>query len=599
MSNIYNNRVSALRELMTVNGIDVYIVPEFDPHLSEYPSKRWLIRGWLSGFTGSAGCIVITHNDALLWCDSRYFIQGELELKGSVFSLKKMGLVDTPSITEWICANIAKGKTVAFCNETTSTKNGYNTTKTLSSCGYNIDNEFNPFNAIWDNRPLNPQNPLSIYSTTYAGEDALSKLSRVKEGVKQSGCNAIVVAPLDDIAWLFNIRGNDVAYNPVVVAFAYISDTEVSIFIDSEKLNDHSRRYFASIGVTIHSYNSIYNYLESLPTNSKVLVDADRCNLKIAQILGSRGICTLAPSPIPMMKGVKNPTEIAGCRDAVITDGVAIVKFLHWLDTNIGKTKITELSAAEELHQFRLDSPLFIGESFNTIVGYASNGAIVHYAATQSSSLELKPCGLFLVDSGGQYLNGTTDITRTIPLGKLTENEIHHFTLVLKGHIAIATAKFPFGTRGCQLDVLARHALWQESLTYLHGTGHGVGHYLNVHEGPQNISTNHNPTPLHAGMITSNEPGLYIAGEYGIRIENLTVVTEFSEGEFGKFLQFETLSLAPIDRRAIEVSILTPSEISWINNYHKTVYSKLSPLLDATTKEWLKYMCSDINNNNN
>ncbi len=590
-NNLINSRLESIRSLMQKEGINVYMVPNFDPHLSEYPPERWNTRKWATGFTGSA---VISLTNAALWSDSRYFIQAEKELEGTNYTFFKDGLPDSVSIIDWICEQAGEGGVVAADDTAFSYNEGAKMKATFSKRGIDLRFDFNPIDQLWNDRPSIPESEVMLYTTKYAGENFESKYNKIIEKAIQRGANSVLLSALDDIAWAFNIRGEDVKFNPMVVAYGFLSDSKRVIFIESKKVSSDVAKYFAENGIEVMGYDKIEDFIKSLPSDSKVIADTSRANYRLCNILSEKGCLIAECSPITMMKSVKNNTEIEGTRNALTRDGVAMVNFLYWLDTNIGKIEMSEISIADKLRSFRAEQPLFMGESFGTIAGYAGHGAIVHYRATEESDAKLQPKGFVLVDSGGQYLDGTTDITRTIPLGELTEEEKKCFTLVLKGHIAVAQAQFPHGTRGAQIDAFARIALWKEGYTYNHGTGHGIGHFLNVHEGPQNIRLEENPTPLLPGMITSNEPGVYLSDRFGIRTENIILTVEKCDTEFGKFYEFETMTLCPIDTRAVEASLVTENEIEWLNNYHARVYSTLSPLLGSQQCEWLKERCSPI-----
>lgn len=599
MSNsVINERLEAIRSQMREKGINVYIVPNFDPHLSEYPPERWNTRKWASGFTGSAGSAAISLNEAALWSDSRYFIQAENELQGTGFSFYKDGLPETISLNDWACQQAGVGGTIAADDTTFSYNEGVKMKAMFAQKGVNLTFDFNPIDELWKDRPSIPDNKIFIHDIKYAGEDFSSKYSRIITAAQEKGANGVLLSALDDIAWAFNIRGCDVKFNPVVVAYAYLSCDARIIFIEKCKLTEDVERYFNDNNIEVKDYSEIQNYLENLKEETKVIADPARVNFRLCNILNTKGALIAETSPIALMKSIKNSIEIEGTKNALIRDGVAMVNFLCWIDNNIGKTEMSEISIAEKLRSFRAEQPMFIGESFGTIAGYGGHGAIVHYRATEESNAKLQPKGFVLVDSGGQYLDGTTDITRTIPLGELSDEEKKCFTLVLKGHIAIAQSQFPKGTRGAQIDAFARIALWREGYTYMHGTGHGIGHFLNVHEGPQNIRLEENPTPLTPGMMTSNEPGVYLSERFGIRTENIILTTEKGETEFGKFYEFETLTLCPIDTRAINTALMTDGEIEWLNQYHNKVYTTLSPMLNCTENMWLKERCKTIKKEN-
>lgn len=587
MSSI-TSRIEALRQLMASESIDAFIIPSADPHQSEYPADHWKSRAWISGFTGSAGTIVITATDGGLWTDSRYFLQAEEELQGSGITLYKEGLPDTISLQEFIIDTLPQGATVAIDGSLFSYAGGEGLKEFFTSKGFVFKTDFEPFHTIWADRPDIPGDSAFVYPEKYCGKSFAEKWEEVSAALEKEGANAIIVSALDELAWLLNIRGNDVLYNPVAVGFAYLSTKHQVLFMDAAKVTTEMADYLASNHIELVGYENIYDFLSRLTAEEIPFIDPGKVNYQLVNTIPADIKCVYGRSPITWIKSLKNDTEIAGRKAALTRDGVAMVEFLHWLDTHIGRDTITELDIAEKLREFRSRQTLYVSESFGTIAGYQGHGAIVHYSATPESNSTLQPEGFVLVDSGAQYLDGTTDITRTIVLGPLTDEQKRDFTLVLKGHIGIATAIFPQGTRGDQLDVLARRHLWNNMRNYLHGTGHGVGHFLNVHEGPQNIRLEQNNTPLTPGMVTSNEPGVYVAGRYGIRTENLTLVAEAGESDFGKFLCFETLTLCPIDTRAIDRSLMTDDEIAWLNNYHATVYDRLSPSLSDDVKEWLR-----------
>ena len=592
-TNDYTSRIAALRQRMSQAGIDAFIIPSADPHQSEYPADRWKSRAWISGFTGSAGTAVITATDGGVWTDSRYFLQAAEELKASGLQLFKEGLPETPSLQAWLAATLPAGATVAIDGTTCSHGEGEHMEAYFKSKGLGFKTDFAPFDEIWQGRPGVPSGEAFVYPTTYSGKSLDEKWADVQQAIIAQGGNAILVCALDELAWLLNIRGNDVAYNPVAVGFAYFSATQRILFMDKVKISDEMAAYLRENDIELRPYDSIYAFAQEIPSGDKVVVDPGKTNYQLTHLLPLQQQIRCA-SPITWLKSLKNETEMKGRREAMVRDGAAMVQFLYWLDTHIGKEPITELDIDEKLREFRSRQPLYKGESFATIAGYREHGAIVHYRATPESSSCLKPEGFVLVDSGAQYLDGTTDITRTIALGNLSPRQKRDFTLVMKGHIALATCHFPQGTRGSQLDALARHFLWDDHLNYLHGTGHGVGHFLNVHEGPQNIRLEENPTPLMPGMITSNEPGLYRTGEYGIRCENLILTVPDYQNEFGMFYRFETLTLFPFDTEALDLSIMTEKEIEWLNNYHEMVYDRLSPMLNEEEQQWLHRKTTSI-----
>lgn len=585
-------RLAAMRDFMSKNNIDAFIVPSTDAHLSEYPALHWESRVWISGFTGSAGTVVVTKDKSGLWTDSRYFLQGAQQLEGSTIDLFKEGLPSTPSITEWLGQVLPKGSTVGIDAEVYAAKEALHLEKQLVKKGLNLSSDKEPFSSIWNDRPEIPTNPIFILPEKYTGESASSKIARVCDAVEKEGAKSLLVAALDTIAWLFNVRGNDVKCNPVAVCFAYVSRKETVLFIDPKKLTDEASSYLRAEGVTLAEYTKVFDYVSKL--EETICLESGKVTLKMLNTINPANSVIDIPSPADLMKACKNEVELKGFRSAMLKDGVAMIQFLMWIDQNIGKIKISEIDIPKKLIEFRSKQDLFVGESFDTIAGYGPNGAIVHYHVTEKSSAEVKPEGLLLVDSGAQYFDGTTDITRTIAVGTLTEQMKKDYTMVMKGHIAIATAIYPEGTRGSQLDILARKALWDEGLNYLHGTGHGIGHFLNVHEGPQSIRLNENSTTLRIGMVTSNEPGLYRDGKYGIRLENLVTTKKEMTTEFGDFYSFETLTLCAFDTRPIVKEMLTEKELKWLNDYNKHVYDKLSPLLNETEAKWLKERTHEI-----
>lgn len=584
-------RLEALRAEMAQHNINAFIIPGTDPHQSEYYADHWGCRTWISGFNGSAGTAVVTTDKAGLWTDSRYFLQADEQLTDSGFVLFKDGLPDTPSIEAWLSAVLPAGATVAIDGTLFSTTGVESMKAFFEKHGISLITDFTPFDKIWQDRPALPDTPFFGHDLEYCGENATSKVMRVMQSVKESGADALLLSALDDIAWLFNIRGKDVNYNPMTYAYAYIDDNRSILFVRSEKLNEENKTHLRAIGVEQMPYEAVFDFAASL-CDKKVSINPAKLNYTLYNKLRTTTI--RENGPIAMFKAIKNEVQIAGIRQAMVRDGVALVRFFRWLDSSIDMGTATEISAAQQLRAFRAEQNLFVDESFGTICGYNEHGAIVHYSATPESDVPIRRKGFLLVDSGAQYLDGTTDITRTVSLGTLTPQQKRDFTLVLKGHIALSRCQFPEGTRGAQLDAIARMPLWKEGLNYLHGTGHGVGHFLNVHEGPQSIRLQENPTPLVPGMITSNEPGLYRAGEYGIRHENLVLTVLAQESEFGKFYRFEPLTLFPFDKRALDITILHPYEIAWLNDYHRMVYDKLKSSLTSEEREWLREATSAI-----
>lgn len=587
-----NKRLAALREFMGEKGLHAFIIPSTDSHLSEYPASHWASREWISGFTGSAGTVVVTREKAGLWTDSRYFLQGATELEGADIELFKEGLPSTPSIEEWLTTELGKGEYVGIDGTVYAAKEAMNLTHKLNMKGLHLISDYDPFSKIWNDRPEIPTNTIFVLPEKYAGEAAHKKIARICDAVEKNGAESLLVASLDTIAWIFNIRGNDVKCNPVAVSYAYVSKEETVLFINPKKLTSEISDYLKAEGVTIAEYDKVFDYVSKLKT--PVCLDANKVTFKLYNTIPDGCRIIDMPSPADLMKSIKNDTEVQGIRNAMERDGVALVHFFMWLEKAVPGGNVTEIMIPEKLVEYRSQQKNFVGESFDTISGYGPNGAIVHYHVSNESSLPVKPEGLLLVDSGAQYFDGTTDITRTLAVGPLTDQMKKDYTMVLKGHINLATAIYPQGTRGSQLDILARKALWDEGLNYLHGTGHGIGHFLNVHEGPQNIRMNENPTTLQPGMVTSNEPGLYRAGQYGIRIENLIRTKHEMTTEFGDFYSFETLTLCPIDTTPIVKEMLTEKEIIWLNEYHKFVYDRLSPLLTEDEKQWLKEKTHEI-----
>lgn len=586
--NTTEERLAALRAQMKNNGIDAAIIPQADPHMSEYIASHWQARRWLSGFNGSAGTLVVpAAAPAMLWTDSRYFLQAEAQLEGSEIHLMKEGLPETPSIEEWLTAHLQAGATVGVDGMLYSTGAMRSLRAALKSRGILLDTGFDPLPAIWADRPALPKCAVFVHEEKYAGRSAADKIADALEEARRHGADAVFVSALDQTAWLLNIRSRDVKYNPVATAFTYLGPEGNLLFIDRDKVGDDVAAYLASQGVQMRPYGSVKDFAASLSTQRRVLLDPASTAYGIMEAFGDRAV--ESTSPLAMPKACKNEVQVAGVREAMRRDGAALVHAVMELERRLGAGEtITEMDVAEILLRHRSAMPLFFDESFGTIAGYGPHGAIVHYEADEVSNATLRPEGLLLIDSGAQYLDGTTDITRTICLGDPTQQERADFTLVIKGHIALATAIFPEGTCGTQLDALARQYLWQHGLSYLHGTGHGVGHFLNVHEGPQSIRLNYVPAPLTPGMITSNEPGLYRAGVHGIRCENLVLTVPAFDTEFGRFYKFETLTLFPFDTRLLATEMMTEDELTWINRYHAHVYDTLAPALDESARAWLR-----------
>ena len=584
--------LEALRDLMRSKHIDAVIIPGTDPHQSEYPSEHWKFRDYVSGFTGSNGTAVVTLDDAGLWTDSRYFLQAAEQLEGSGFTLRKENIPGEPTVLEWLGEVLDEDAVVGVDGRLFSLIEANRIEMFCAQNGFMFAPDFRAAEAIWTDRPARPMNPVFVHDEALAGEDVDSKVSRVVDALDAADADGLLITALDEIAWLLNLRGSDVDYTPVVIAFAYVSADERVLFIDSEKVTSEVKDHLKKYRVKIKDYDDIEKFLGKISSTATVMVDPNR----VSDALGQAMICnkTYMASPVIALKGVKNECQIAGFRQAMLYDGAAMVRMMMWLEQNVANG-ITEMDVDRRLQQERAAYASNRGDSFHMIAGYKDHGAIVHYEATDESAYTLAPEGLLLIDTGGQYLEGTTDITRTISLGNPTAAEKHDYTLILKGHLALARAVFPKGTMGVQLDVLARGPLWNEGMTYLHGTGHGVGHFLGCHEGPQSIRMEANPTPLELGMVTSNEPGIYKTGEYGIRTENLLLcVPACSNEEWGEFYKFESLTLFPYDTTLMDMDMLNREEVKQINDYHAMVCERLRPLLSADEAQWLEQKCKSI-----
>ena len=579
-------RMHALRMTFPPNYIKAFIIPSTDPHLSEYVAPHWMSREWISGFTGSAGTAVILMDKAGLWTDSRDFLQAEKELEGSGITLYKEMPPETPSITKFLCQNLKPGESVSIDGKMFSVQQVEQMKEDLAPYQLQVNLFGDPLKNIWKDRPSMPDAPAFIYDVKYAGKSCGEKVAAIRTELKKKGIFALFLSSLDEIAWTLNLRGSDVHCNPVIVSYLLVTQDEVVYFISPEKITQEVNKYLQEQQVSLRKYDEAESFLNSF-TGENILIDPKKTNYAIYSAINPACKVVRGESPVTLLKAIRNEQEIAGIHHAMQRDGVALVKFLKWLEASVLSGKETELSVDRKLHEFRAAQPLYMGESFDTIAGYKEHGAIVHYSATKESDVTLQSKGFLLLDSGAQYLDGTTDITRTIALGELTEEEKTDYTLILKGHIALAMAKFPAGTRGAQLDVLARMPIWSHGMNFLHGTGHGVGHFLSVHEGPQSIRMNENPIVLQPGMVTSNEPGVYKAGSHGIRTENLTLVCKDKEGMFGEYFKFETITLCPICKKGIIKEMLTAEEVKWFNDYHQTVYKKLSPSLNEEEKKWL------------
>lgn len=582
-------RLARLRELMKREHLSAFIFPSTDAHQSEYVADHWRGREWISGFNGSAGTAVVTMKSAALWTDSRYFLAAEEQLEGTEYQLMRLKMEGTPTIAEWLGKELQDVQSPEVGLD--GMVNSYNYVKDLSYSlrklgGITLRTNLDPLEQIWENRPSLPANPVEIQPLEYAGETLASKVVRIRKSLRELHADGMLVSALDDIAWTLNLRGTDVHCNPVFVSYLLIESDKVSLFVDDNKLSPEVKQYLQDNQVSLYNYNKVEKCLESY-SEYNILLDGDETSYYLWKTVKCQEIVAAA-SPIPAMKAVKNKAEIEGYRSAMLKDGVAMVKFLKWLKPAVEAGGQTEISIDEKLTSLRAEQKLFRDISFDTIAGYAQHGAIVHYEATPETDVVLKPEGLILIDSGAQYQDGTTDITRTIALGAVSEEMKHIYTLVLKAHIQLELVKFPDGASGTQLDAVGRECMWREGYNFLHGTGHGVGSYLCVHEGPHQIRMEWMPTPLRAGMTLTDEPGLYLAGKFGVRIENTVLISDYLSTEFGKFLQIEPLTLCPIDTTPIDVDMLLPEEIDWLNAYHHSVYEKLSPFLDEEEKIWLE-----------
>lgn len=593
MNEIICNRIEALRDVMRREGIDAFIFPSTDPHNGEYVPAHWEGRKWISGFNGSAGTAVVTMTDAALWTDSRYFMAAEEQLRGTGFRLMKERVEGTPSITRWLGMKLAtvQSPTVGVDGTVNSASSVASLiTELRAEGGITVRTNFDPLALIWTDRPPVPQDKVSIHPLEYAGEPCHDKMARIRQQLKSMHAYGMLVSALDDIAWTLNLRGTDVHCNPVFVSYLLIDTKRATLFVDRAKLTPEVEAYLEAEGVAVAGYADVRRGLERYGEYNILMDDNETCytlfNIPQCQKV-------VAPSPIPAMKAVKNPTEIEGFRRAMLRDGVALVKFMRWLRPAVEAGGQTEMSVDAKLTALRAAQELYRGLSFDTIAAYREHGAIVHYEATPETDAELRPEGLILIDSGAQYLDGTTDITRTVALGPVTDEERLVYTLVLKGHIQLELCKFPRGASGTQLDALARKDMWAYGYNYLHGTGHGVGSYLNVHEGPHQIRMEYKPAPLVEGMTVTDEPGIYLPGRFGVRTENTLLVVPYRETGFGRFLQFEPLTLCPIDTAPVITDMLTGDEKAWLNAYHRTVFDRIAPLLDdEADRQWLAHACA-------
>ena len=588
MENKIQQRLQKLRKLMKKNNLSAFIFPSTDPHQGEYIPDHWKGREWISGFDGSAGTAVVTLKSAALWTDSRYFIAAEEQLKGTDYVLMKERVEGTPTVSEWLssefegCEDIHVGIDGWLFSEIYTTELIWD----LRERGdFYVHTDFDPLEEIWNDRPSIPKNKIEVQPLQYAGETTASKLARIRKALAEQQADGILVSALDEIAWILNLRGNDVHCNPVFVSYLLIEPTKATLLIDHDKLTTEVQSYLEKEQIGTREYDEMLSALQEY-NGKALLVNSDEMTHKVYNALNCRR-AVAGTSPIPAMKAVKNETEIEGFKHAMLRDGIAMVKFLKWLRPAVEAGGQTEISLEKKLTSLRAEQELFRGISFDTIVGYEAHGAIVHYEATPQTDIPVEPRGLVLIDSGAQYQDGTTDITRTIALGDITDEQRRIYTLVLKGHIQLDLCKFPDGACGSQIDAFARQAMWREGYNFMHGTGHGVGSYLNVHEGPHQIRMEWRPAPLHAGMSVTDEPGIYLAGKFGVRIENTLYIKPYKKTDFGTFLQFESLTLAPIDTAPIDFDLLTAEEIEWLNRYHARVYEMLSPHLNEEERAWL------------
>ena len=587
-----SQRLSDLREVMQREHLAAFIFPSTDPHQGEYVPDHWKGREFISGFSGSAGTAVVTMTSAALWTDSRYFIAAEEQLKGTEYQLMKLKVEGTPTIAEWLGRECSPGAEVAIDGECSSAGSVKELIADLRrQGGMTLRTNLDPLKLIWHDRPPVPENPVEIYPLEYAGESAHDKIARIRKALRDCHADGMLMAALDDIAWTLNLRGSDVHCNPVFVSYLVISSSDVTLYINKAKLSPAVQAYLKAEGVAVAPYEDVRRGLKDY-FEYNILLDPDEVNYTLYSCVEREKV--EAESPVKRMKTVKNPTEISGFRSAMLKDGIAMVKFLYWLSAQSDYSGLTEMSVSDKLEGLRAEQPLYRDISFDTIAGYGEHGAIVHYEATPATDMPLRPEGLLLLDSGAQYLDGTTDITRTIALGPVSDEMKRVYTLVLKGHIQIELCKFPSGSSGTQLDILARKDMWRQGLNYLHGTGHGVGSYLNVHEGPHQLRMEWKPAPLVEWMTITDEPGVYLPGKFGVRIENTLLITPYKETEFGRFLQFESLTLCPIDKNPIVSEMLLPEEVEWLNAYHQRVFDTLAPHLDAAEAAWLQEACSAV-----
>lgn len=593
MKEVIRERIASLRKFMKNKGLAAFIIPSSDPHSGEYVPERWKSREWISGFNGSAGTIVITLDKAGLWTDSRYWLAADEMLADTGIDLFKDRIPETPSITTWLGSVLTSGNTVGVDGEVNAVNMVESWRNELSYYGLKLNTDYDPMATLWENRPAIPDSKAFILSVKYAGLSAHEKLAQLRNALAERRAKGMLVTVLDEIAWLLNLRGDDVEYNPVLVSYMLITPSDATLFINSEKVTDEILRYLKNEGVQVRPYEEVYQALASC-TEASILMQPDKCNYRAFSKLNRNCTVVRSDSPILYQKAIKNEIEIKGFHRAMVSEGVALVKFLYWLKNIVKEEKETEFSIDAKLTEYRAEDPLFQGLSFATIAGYKDHAAVVHYEATAESAYTLHPEGMLLLDCGGQYLDGTTDVTRTIILGKLSQEEKEDYTRVLKGFIDLSRVVFPKGTCGTQLDAFARLPLWEAGINYLNGTGHGVGHFLNVHEGPHQFRMNHMPAPLLPGMNITNEPGIYKGGRHGVRTENTTLIVPYMETEFGEFYGFEQLTLCPIDKEGIVPEMLGEQDIKWLNHYHEVVFSQLSPYLNSIYRDFLSKACEPL-----
>ncbi len=591
--NIIQKRVQAIRAEMQKPDLDAWYISGTDPHSSEYLPSKWKTREFISGFTGSFGTVIVTNTEAGLWTDTRYFIQAEEQLKETGINMHKLRVPDAISPENWLVEKLSAGKRVGIDAQTISVSGYRNLQGTLAKKGIELLNTPDLFDAIWENRPQTPLDKIFELETGFAGISRVEKQIQLSSKLNQVNADLMVVSMLDELAWLNNLRGSDISYNPVFMSFGLVGKDTNYLFVNQSKIPVDLLKVLEKDGICVKEYESFYSFLSTIK-NKRILLDPATINYSVYSSLTKNNEIIEASSPVSLAKAIKNAVELNGFREAMKKDGVALTEFLFWLKSNVGKTKITEYEIGRKLAEFRSKQANFKGESFSPIVGYKSHGAIVHLSVDTENAFQVKADGILLFDSGGQYLDGTTDITRTVAIGPVTEQQKTDFTLVLKGMISLTLAEFPLGTKGCHLDILARKPLWENGMNYGHGTGHGVGHFLNVHEGPMSIRQEFNEQRIESGMVMSNEPAFYREGEYGIRTENMMVCVEKQKSEFGQFLGFETLTLCPIDTTLIQPELLTAREKSWLNNYHHKVNSVLKPLLKTEYHDFLDKLTTAI-----